>query len=134
MFYSDIGHRLKMKVTHCLGVELFVRRDSQSFITNLCPHPSSLYRSAKIPSSSPSFSTRFYVQRIKTHDFFLYIYWLIFIGKPSVLRLLFLCFMKIHLGISSVYFGSLYLFFWRSNALSHVFRLMARRDELHMCR
>lgn len=64
----------------------------------------------------------------------LYIYWLILIGKPSVLRLLFLCFMKIHLGISSVYFCSLYLFFWRSNALSHVFRLMARRDKLHMCR
>lgn len=50
MFYSDIGHRFKMKVTHCLGVELFVRRDSQSFIANLCPHPSSSYRSAKIPS------------------------------------------------------------------------------------
>lgn len=67
----DIGHRFKMKVTHCLGVELFVRRDSQSFIANLCPHPSSSNRSAKIPSPSRPFSTRFYVQRIKTHDFFL---------------------------------------------------------------
>lgn len=74
MFYSDIGHRFKMKVTHCLGVELFVRRDSQSFIANLCPHPSSSYRSAKIPSPSRPFSTRFYVQRIKTHDFFLSLY------------------------------------------------------------
>lgn len=54
--------------------------------------------------------------------------------ETLVLRLLFLCFIKIHLGISSVYFCSLYLFFWRSNALSHVFRLMARRDKLHMCR
>lgn len=70
----DIGHRFKMKVTHCLGVELFVRRDSQSFIANLCPHPSSSYRSAKIPSPSCPFSTRFYVQRIKTHDFFLSLY------------------------------------------------------------
>lgn len=66
--------RWRSLIRHCLGVELFVRRDSQSFIANLCPHPSSSYRSAKIPSPSRPFSTRFYVQRIKTHDFFLSIY------------------------------------------------------------
>lgn len=129
MFYSDIGHRFKMKVTYRLGVELFVRRYSQSFIATLCPHPSSFYRSAKIPSPSRPFSTRFMCKELRPMiSPSLHIDWYLLgnLGAQIIVSL----FHKNTPKYFSVYFCSLYLFSWRSNALSHVFRLMARKDEL----